>query len=299
MTATWHALYNVFNNEATNPKGMNTMGKFNIYQAVTDRIIAQLEKGIIPWHKPWSGVSGAFNRVSGKSYSMLNQMLLSQEGEYATFKQWTQLGGKIKKGAKSEIVVFWKMLEVEEDNGDKKKIPLLRYINVFHISQVEGVKSVVETHDHDGIVDGDELIKDYSERADIEIVEKTGDKACYYPTIDRITVPAKNQFENVAEFYSTVFHEMVHSTGAASRLNRHAEDETDFSFGSQGYSKEELVAEIGASMLMNHLGIETEETFENSAAYIKGWLSKLKGDNKFIVSAAGKAEKAAKYILGC
>ena len=277
------------------------MAKFNVYQAVTDRIIAQLEQGIIPWHKPWSGVAnGAFNRVSGKSYSLLNQMLLSHDGEYATFKQWSDMGGKIKKGAKSEIVVFWKMLDVEDEKtGETKKIPLLRYIRVFHISQVENVKPLVEIYDNEDIADGDKVIKDYTERENIVIEEKAGDRACYYPLCDRITVPAKNQFENIAEFYSTVFHEMVHSTGAASRLNRHAEDETDFSFGSQGYSKEELVAEIGSAMLMNCLGIETEDTFDNSAAYINGWLNKLKGDNKFIVSAAGKAEKAAKYILGC
>lgn len=273
----------------------------NVYQMVTDRIIAQLENGVIPWHKPWIGVrEGAFNRVSGKTYSMANQMLLSHSGEYATFKQWNSLGGKIKKGAKAEVVVFWKMLNVEDEKtGDKKMIPLLRYINVFHISQVEGVKPLHETFDNEDIVDGDTLIKDYSERANIEIIEATGDRAAYSVTNDYIKVPNKNQFENINEFYSTVFHEMVHSTGAPSRLNRHAEDMTDFEFGSQGYSKEELVAELGASFLMNHMGIETPETFDNSAAYINGWLSKLKGDNKLIVSAAGKAEKAAKYILGC
>ena len=123
-------------------------------------------------------------------------------------------------------------------------------------------------------------------------------RAYYSVTGDYINVPNKKQFKNEAEFYSTVFHEMVHSTGAISRLNRHAEDMTDFDFGCQGYSKEELVAEIGSAMLMNSIGIEDNETFNNSTAYINGWLNKLKGDNKFIVSAAGKAEKACRYILG-
>ena len=120
--------------------------KANVYEMVTTRIIEELEKGIIPWEKPWTGIrAGAYNRVSKKAYSMINQMLLKHTGEYATFKQWQDLGGHVKKGEKSEIVVFWKILEKEEtdkETGEKevKKIPMLRYYNVFHISQVEGVK---------------------------------------------------------------------------------------------------------------------------------------------------------------
>lgn len=276
--------------------------KFNIYQAVTDRIIAQLENGVIPWQKPWNAVQrGAFNRVSGKSYSLMNQMLLSKDGEYATFKQWSDMGGKIKKGAKSEIVVFWKMIDIEDEKtGETKKIPLLRYIRVFHISQVDGVEPLCETYDNNGIEDGDQLIADYAERGNIKITEVMGsDRAYYSVTGDYINVPDKKQFENEAEFYSTVFHEMVHSTAHKNRLNRIGDNDENIFFGSDGYSKEELVAEIGAAFLMSCLNIETTDTINNSAAYINGWLNKLKGDNKLIVSAAGKAEKAAKYILGC
>lgn len=120
--------------------------KANVYEMVTARIIAELEKGNIPWEKPWTGVrSGAYNRISKKPYSIINQMLLQHTGEYATFKQWTDLGGHIRKGEKSEFVVFWKILEKEEtneDTGEKevRKIPMLRYYNVFHISQVDGVE---------------------------------------------------------------------------------------------------------------------------------------------------------------
>lgn len=114
--------------------------KNNVYQMVTDRIIKQMEQGIIPWHQPWTGVlEGAFNRISKKPYSLLNQMLLEHKGEYATFKQWTELGGKIKKGAKAEIVVFWKLYPVKDEvDGEEqvKNIPVLKYYNVFHISQV-------------------------------------------------------------------------------------------------------------------------------------------------------------------
>ena len=124
----------------------NTNKKFDIYQEITNRIIDQLDKGIIPWHKPWSGISsGAYNIVSKRTYSIMNQMLLKHDGAYATYNQWANLGGKIRAGEKSEIVVFWKILPVEEKNDDgtvtKKTIPLLKYINVFQISQVDGVEA--------------------------------------------------------------------------------------------------------------------------------------------------------------
>lgn len=120
------------------------MGK-SVYEIVTDRIIKQIENGVIPWEKPWTGIrSGAYNRITKKPYSLLNQMLLKHKGEYATFKQWQELGAHVRKGAKSEIVVFWKVQPIEEEREDGtkevKQIPLLRYFNVFHISQVDGVE---------------------------------------------------------------------------------------------------------------------------------------------------------------
>lgn len=278
--------------------------KFNIYEEVTNRIIKQLEQGVVPWHKPWSGIlSGAYNRVSKKPYSLLNQFILSKEGEYATFKQWTDLGGKIKKGEKSEMVVFWKMLNVEDVDADgtivEKKIPLLRYINVFHISQVEGVEPL-ETGaiEHNPISEAEEIKNNYMEREHIKINEVATNDAYYAPFLDFIQVPCMEQYKNVEEFYSTLFHEMVHSTGHKNRLNRFDENEKLAKFGSADYSKEELIAEIGSATLMNIIGAETSKTFNNSAAYIQSWLKVLKDDKRFIVSASGKAEKAVKYILG-
>lgn len=278
--------------------------KFNVYQAITDRIIAQLEKGEIPWKKPWSGVrEGAFNRVSKKPYSLLNQMILEHDGEYATFKQWTDLGGKVRKGAKSEIVVFWKIIEKTEtkSNGEeiKTSIPYLRYINVFHISQIEGVEPLEKmVTTHEPIKEAEKIKDDYSEREHFLIKETISNKAFYSPTQDFIQVPCKEQYENIMEFYSTLFHEMIHSTGHHSRLARFNEESKLVAFGSEDYSKEELVAEIGSATLMNMIGIETIKTFKNSAAYIQSWLRVLKNDNRFIVSASSKAEKAVKYIIG-
>lgn len=281
------------------------MAKTNVYEMVTERIIAELEKGVIPWEKPWTGVrSGAYNRVSKRPYSLLNQMLLKHTGEYATYKQWQDLGGQVKKGEKSEIVVFWKIFEAEEtnkDTGEKetKKIPLLRYYNVFHISQVEGVEPLAPEQLNDEvepIEEADKIITDYITREHIDFTECRSNEAYYSPSSDRVVVPMKEQYTVINEYYSTTFHELTHSTGHKSRLNR-LETGAVAAFGSETYSKEELVAEIGSASLMNLLGIETVKTFRNSAAYIQSWLQVLRNDNKFIVSASSKAEKAVNYIL--
>lgn len=280
-----------------------TKEKFNIYEEITNRIIKQLENGVIPWHKPWSGVAnGAYNRISKKPYSLLNQMILEHDGEYATYKQWSDLGGKVKKGEKSEIVVFWKILQVEEAKDgkiEKKSIPLLKYINVFHVSQVDGVEpKTTKLIEHKPIEEAEKIKRDYVDRENIVIKESITDRAFYSPSRDYIEVPCKEQYKDVMEFYSTLFHEMIHSTGHRDRLGRLDCSVKYASFGSEDYSKEELIAEIGSAFLMNHIGIETFKTFNNSAAYIQSWLKVLKNDNRFIVSASSKAEKAMKYILG-
>lgn len=278
----------------------------NVYELVTNRIIEQLENNIIPWEKPWSGtIDGAFNRVSKKPYSILNQMLLKYDGEYASFKQWKDLGGHICKGEKSEMVVFWKMYPIKEkqDDGTEiiKTIPLLKYINVFHISQVDGVEPLKQkvTHDIEPIDKAEKILNDYWNRENITIEHVKGDKAFYSPMFDKIQLPLFEQFKQSEEYYSTAFHESVHSTMKTSRCNRQEDRKGKVvSFGSEEYSKEELVAEIGSAQLMNMVGIETTKSFRNSTAYIQSWLKVLRNDNKFIVSASSKAEKAVNYILG-
>lgn len=278
----------------------------NVYELVTNRIIEQLENNIIPWEKPWSGtIDGAFNRVSKKPYSILNQILLKYGGEYASFKQWKDLGGHIRKGEKSEIVVFWKMYPIKEkqDDGTEiiKTIPLLKYINVFHISQVDGVEPLKQkvTHDIEPIDKAEKILNDYWNRENITIEHVKGDKAFYSPMFDKIQLPLFEQFKQSEEYYSTAFHESVHSTMKTSRCNRQEDRKGKVvSFGSEEYSKEELVAEVGSAQLMNIVGIETTKSFRNSTAYIQSWLKVLRNDNKFIVSASSKAEKAVNYILG-
>lgn len=271
-----------------------------VYEMVTERIIEELEKGSIPWERPWRGTrSGAYNFVTKRSYSLMNQMMLKHRGAYGTFKQWTEKGGKIRKGEKSEIVVFWKFQIVEEENektGEKeeKKIPMLRYYNVFHISQVDGVELKEELPEVEPIESAEKIKRDYVEREHIKILEYATNEAFYSPSGDFIQVPERGQYKDANEFYSTLYHEMVHSTGHKNRLNRL---EKDAHFGNEVYSKEELVAELGSASIMNMLGLETKKTLRNSAAYVQSWIKVFKNDPRFIVSAAAKAEKAVKFIM--
>ena len=273
----------------------------DIYSEVTSRIIAELENGIIPWEKPWIASGNCVSHATGKAYSLLNQMLLGRPGEYVTFNQCQQEGGKVKKGEKAKMVVFWKWIEQEdEETGERKEIPFLRYYNVFHIDQCEGVtaKHTTETAFPDGaetLEAAQEIIYDYLSREGVKLSHSEGDRAFYRPATDEVVLPIRKQFVSTAEYYSTAFHELTHSTGHSKRLNRL--DKTAF-FGSEAYSKEELIAEIGASALVNAAGLETDHSLRNSAAYIQNWLKALRDDKRFIVSASGKAEKAVNLILG-
>lgn len=232
-------------------------------------------------------------------------MILKHDGEYATFKQWSDLGGHVRKGEKSEIVCFWKIQPIEEEKEDGtkevKQIPLLRYYNVFHISQVDGIEPLPneELHDIEPIEKADQILNDYWTKEHIKVEHIKGNKAFYSPTLDMIRLPLFEQFTSNNEYYSTAFHESVHSTMKESRCNRAEERKSKLvAFGSEEYSKEELVAELGSATILNMIGIETSKSFRNSSAYIQNWLSVLKNDVKFIVSASSKAEKAVKYILG-
>lgn len=289
------------------------MSTNEVCKMITDRVIKELENGIIPWEKPWiapKGLTGAFNRITKQPYSLLNQMMLGEPGEYASLKQWNNLGGKIKKGEKGKIVVFWKPyrrnVEVtDEDTGEtvQKTVPffILRYYYVFHISQVKGVKPLnikdVPEDKNKPIEKADHIMKAYTMREGIKLSRGRSDSAYYSPALDKIVLPALKYFKTSEGFYDTAFHEMTHSTGHKSRLNRF-DEEKSAAFGSETYSKEELVAEIGSAALANFAGTVTEKTERNNAAYIQNWLQPLKNDVKFIVSAAGKAEKAVNYILG-
>lgn len=287
----------------------------DIFAVVTDRIIAELESGIIPWNRPWTGVSeGAIRRSNGKPYSLINQLLLGKPGEYLTFKQCKDEGGKVKKGAKSKMVVFWKVLHrekkgasgnvIRDENGlpVDDPIPMLRYYNVFHIDDCDGIQPKYPAEHLPATASpverAEEIIAEYSGRAKLTIEYSKQNRAFYSPSRHLVSLPLMEQFEDTAGYYETAFHELTHSTGHKSLLNRFSENDGAAAFGSESYSKEELVAEIGACGILHELGLETTKSFRNNAAYIQSWLSALKNDKRLIVSAAGRAEKAIRLILG-
>lgn len=281
----------------------------NVYQIVTDRIIEQMSKGVIPWQKPWHGaVDGAVSYETGRPYSFLNQCLLGKPGEWLTFNQIKKLGGKIKKGAKSGMVTFVKTYvkkgkgEVIEGEDAKDEMGfVLRYYNVFHIDDCEGIPTKIkkerEQSDLKPIELADKVANEYVDREDtLKLEVKLSNRAYYSPATDTVVVPQLDQYEVAEEFYSTLFHELVHSTGVSKRCDRGLNKVS--SKHSDEYSREELVAEMGSAMILNQLGIDNEKAFKNSVAYVQSWLRELKNDNRMIVWAASRAERAVKYIKG-
>ena len=296
------------------------MATNNAYQMVTDRIIDMMNKGIIPWHRPWhfngieDGTAQAISYTSRRAYSLLNQWLLGEPGEYLTFNQIKERKGSIRKGEKARMVVFFKQqsyVEKDPETGKEevKTYPTLRWYNVWHINQTEGIASKIPapteeaqpetTNGPEAIAAAEVIIAAYLQRErSLKFQnDKPSSEAYYSPARDAVVVPMLSQYDRAPEYYSTTFHELVHSTGKPSRCNRESE-RTRSHFGSEDYSREELVAEMGSAMLCSHSGIEDDKTFRNSVAYLQGWISALKNDNKMIVWAASRAEKAARYIIG-
>lgn len=268
-----------------------------VAEIVTNEIIKRLESGVIPWNKPWSG-GEAINYITQKPYRGINRLLLDS-GEYATYQQITSKGGKIKKGAKSHIVVFYKPIEYVNNETDEIKIvKYLRYYRVFSLEDVEGLpsKQTIKERENFTIDRCQSIADDYINREGIKLRNlKTSSRAYYSPSTDVINVPKIEQFTSSEHYYSTLFHEMAHSTGHKSRLDRLTKTAH---FGNEEYSREELVAEITSAMLDNYTGIDSNELIDNSAAYCQSWLNALKADGNMVLVASAQAEKAYNYILG-
>jgi antirestriction protein ArdC len=279
----------------------------NPYDQITQRIIKMLESGTVPWRKPWNVRTGLpCNLLTKKPYRGINAFLLHalryESPYWLTFRQALELGGHVRKSEKSCPIVFWKQLEIEDkESGEKEKIPMLRFYNVFNVAQCDGLKNIPAP--------ADEATGEVTEAMTLAKAEtivsgmpkppqiKYGmTQAFYSPGADFIGMPQFGSFRTAAGYFGTLFHELTHSTGHASRLNRPTLTESA-GFGSNPYCKEELIAEMGAAFLCGHAGIE-ETTLENSAAYIQNWLEQLKNDRTLIVQAAAQAQKAADFIVG-
>ncbi len=280
----------------------------NLYEIVTLKIIEALNEGVVPWRKPWnSSAHLPCNLKSNRPYRGVNMLLLglSRFGDHRwlTFKQAQELGGMVKAGEKSTMVVFWKFPEPkpdqpEPDRNAPRPVPILRYFNVFNVEQIEGL-SVAPV-----LATGNLSNKDRIDRAEIlatsmpnpPFVEERGIEAWYHPEKDMIRIPQITQFNSIDAYYATLFHELAHATGHPSRLNRKGVTEK-IHFGIEGYSKEELVAELGSAFCCATVSLNNS-LIQDSASYIQGWLSVLKGDPKMLVYAAAQAQKAADYIKG-
>lgn len=289
------------------------MAKFDMYETVTKRIIEQLEQGEIPWLKPWSGTNGAWSRATGKNYSLINQYLMP-EGEYITYDELMREGGEFirdengKVHAPEYVWSFWyKAIKKEVENAEtgetEEKITLLPKAKYHKVWNVEKDTTLEVKYKKDTKSDGveplkelEEIKKDYVKRSGIKYYECETNNAYYSPMLDKVVVPCRKQYDKQAEFYSTIFHELGHSTGAPSRLNRFKIFD-DVAFGSEEYSREELVAELTSCSILANMGVETATSFRNSAGYIQGWSKKLKEDSQAIIRASAKAEQAYNLIM--
>jgi len=288
----------------------------NVYEEVTNQIIAMLEQGVIPWHKPWtSGAACAISYHTGKPYGILNQILLLKPGEYITFDECRRNGGHVKKGSKAKRVYLWHpykrqardedgLPKTDEDGKPVMEIAFtFRVWSVFHVTDdCEGIApkhvSKLPEIPAQPLEAAEEKLTEYVSRERITLQNSAISGQAYYsPSQDLINLPCISQFKDAAEYYSTAFHEATHSTGHPARLHRFEVSGSNASFGSEEYSKEELVAEIGAACALHRLGIGTPESLKNSAAYVQGWLKALKDDKRLIVSAATKADKAVSLIF--
>ena len=276
-----------------------------VYEIVTEQIINKLEQGTVPWHQPWIGGQEPMNLISKKPYRGINSFLLACAGYvspyWVSYKQAQDLGGNVKKGEKSTLVVFWKPINVKTNDEEitEKTIPFLRYYRVFNIEQCENIDikkiPISDARQNFQPLEQCEIvINGMPNKPTIQYREQ---QAYYHPNNDFVNMPRQDTFKNDETYYSTLFHELTHATGHKSRLDRHQKNKCSHHFGSQDYSKEELVAEMGAAFLCGHCQIENK-TIDNSAAYIGSWLKRLKDDVKLVVLAAAQAQKAADYILG-
>ena len=242
---------------------------------------------------------------SMKPYQGINSLWLSIIGDMKGFESpyWTtynnakKLGGNVRKGEKSTMVTYYQKAVGKPKEGEEKgrAFMIMKSYNVFNVSQCEGLTVVMPERKEITIGEGvKRVLESYNE---VEITHKVTPQAFYTPSLDTITLPPLGAFHNESAYAETLFHELTHSTGHESRLNRFKEEKDQpRGFGSEVYAREELVAEIGASMLASMVGMEID--FGNVSAYIGSWLKALKDDRNLIIQASQRASKAVNYILG-
>jgi antirestriction protein ArdC len=267
------------------------MSRTDVYQSVTDRIVAALEEGVVPWRKPWVG-GGPISIRSGRPYRGVNIFLLGMAGygdpRWGTYKAIGEAGGQVRKGERSTQIILWKPVKkTGTEEGDEGRYLLLRSYAVFNAEQADGLPEFQTMFEHEPIERAQQIVDGFVGPG----VLFGGSVASYSPPKDLVRCPELGQFKTPEGYYGTLYHELVHSTGHEKRLAR---IESTL-FGSDPYAREELVAEMGAAMLCGVAGIDNQD---ESASYVGGWLKRLQDDRKFVIQAAAQAQKAADLILG-
>lgn len=282
-----------------------------IYQAITDKMIKALEQGNVPWRKPWTGSSTPMSMSTKKPYGLTNSVLLWAEGFesawWGTYKGIQKLGGQIKRGEKGTYIIFWKQVvkkETDPQTGQEKtsSFPMLRAYSVFNADQAnweDGKRpgEIKNPLEFSPIEEAEKLVQEYLQGQKGLTFQEKEPRAYYRPKSDLVNMPRRETFKSVEDWYSTFFHELVHSTGHSSRLSRPGILD-NHSFGDAEYSQEELVAEMGASFLCALAGLDTSRVWDNSVGYVQGWLRALKQDKKLLLAAAGKAQRAVSFFRG-
>jgi antirestriction protein ArdC len=275
-----------------------TKAHIDVATIVTNQILASLESKIVPWRRPWR-TELPKNLISGKPYRGINLLLLSlspyASPYYLTYKQVEELGGHVIAGSKGFRIVFWRILEHASPEGELTEIPLMKYYVVFNLEQVSGIPESklpkTETITFNPIQECEHVINRMEHRPSII----NAPQAYYSRSNDTVGIPPRGQFTSPEEYYSTLFHELVHSTGHPDRLDR--EVKQSLAAMGEDYGREELIAEIGSSFLCAHTHI-SPSTIQNQASYIANWLKVLGNDKWFVISASAAASKASNYILG-
>lgn len=276
-----------------------------VYEKITDLIISKLEQGIIPWSKPWNVVDGGMpcNLKTKKAYRGVNVLMTMMQGYgspyWVTFNQCKGMGGHVRKGEKGTPIVFWNSYVKKNADDEEYDVWFLKQYTIFNVEQCNGLdkhlpEPVEPAEEFDAIANAETIVDGMPRKP---VMTSGGNRAYYRPATDTVNMPARNQFNDAEGFYGTLFHELVHSTGHQTRLDRKGITTSMVAFGDETYSQEELVAELGAAFLCGEAGI-SDLTIDNSAAYIKGWLKALKDDKKMVVYAGSQAQKAADFIMG-
>lgn len=305
--------------------------RFDLYQHVTDAVVAALESGTCPWRKPWDApgavIGGHRSVATGKAYRGCNQFLLAMVAASAgytspwwmTYRQAEALGGHVRKGERSHVVVYWTFIDAKPAKGQPapapgtaaKRIPILRYFRVFNVAQVDGLPADVAAKygaaapvpaslpgapmtDAEAAMSG--TLGAYVARSGVTLAHG-GASAHYRPSTDHVQMPEAATFRTHADYLHTLAHECAHSTGAAKRLNRDGVTKCA-AFGSATYSREELVAELAAAFVAGAHGASTPDVDANRDAYLANWAKALRDDPRAIVVAAGAAQRAAEYVIG-